>query len=585
MKRRFGPGPGTAGWLALTAIALTFSPDLVAHGGRYVGSGAPPPPTGPPPPTPGTIAGRVSVPLGTNPFRGPAPPAAAGVTETIEDWWEFNWEWFLDLRTRAGHVRGDGTSSSFRVATAVNLEVNLLPVLLREAQHKSSEVRSAAVLALGKTGLAAAFDGLRRASRDRHADVREAALVGMGMIRHPMAQKELLRQMQDPLLRPRERAFAAAGLGLLGTQTAAETLIQTLEKDLIGRSGAKRSIAIAAVLGLAASGCERVAPRLIEWFAKERLTDHVLRAVACSALGRLGGRSSLPTLMKALEDNHGVVRKAAALALGLVAQPDDTGVIKALFHAAREESQVGAKAFAYLSLGRIGGPDVLHSLRRDIKEDRYGSSGLIRPYAVLALGLCGDSDRDGKRLTLLFQKKRDIPTRLSAALALAKLQYKPAQGILLAEMLRAKNDRLWSFLAIATGMLETERARKSLHRTLVTERREARLVTASSALAVMRDPQLTNALKKRLERERSSSIRAALVTSMGTIGDARHIPTLTQLLEGKQRRRVNDMLRTFVVTALGRIGDRNGLPIVSRLSRDMLFPIDDDVVTELMGLL
>jgi HEAT repeat protein len=88
-------------------------------------------------------------------------------------------------------------------------------------------------------------------------------------------------------------------------------------------------------------------------------TDEDTRAKLVSALGRQGDTRALETLRQALDDSSGIVRSAAAEALGEL--PDHTSIAP-LIDTMLKDDDSNTRFSAYKALGRIGGRATIEAL-------------------------------------------------------------------------------------------------------------------------------------------------------------------------------------------------------------------------------
>jgi HEAT repeat protein len=142
-----------------------------------------------------------------------------------------------------------------------------------------------------------------------------------------------------------------------------------------------------------------------------------VRSLACWALGRMGDKDAIPSILRALEDDHEPsVRAGSAHALG---ELDDPVAVEPLIRALTMDPSADVRRMAAWSLGRIGDDSALNpliavlnnpkddpSLRAECAE-ALGELGLeaavmpllealcdtsaeVRFFAAFALGLIGD---------------------------------------------------------------------------------------------------------------------------------------------------------------------------------------------------
>lgn len=564
------------------ALSASFAP-LAAHGGRYYG----PVPTvsQPPGPTAPGARGPVLTP-GFNPLAPPSVPGGMSptgpFTNSWENWWELNYEWVLAPRTRTRLEQVDDgattSSSGMRIPSRELVRDRILPVLLAHLNDSDAEVRSATAVALGKTGLAEVEAVLIGLLDDRERDVREGALIGLGLLRTPGAQKALLDRFQDPKPMTRERAFAAASLGLIGTNTSLNALLEVV--DPAQSKQTNRSIQAAALIGLAAGANPSILPRLVPWVETQAFSDDMVGALACSVLGRIGDRTAMPALEAAISSKEARIRQGACFALARLAKPTDEALFKRLVQVATEDAQEEVRAFAWLSIGRIGGERARVLLRKELDDGR----NLVElGYAALGLGFCGDPATDGPLLMREHvERGGDMSLRAAAAIAIGILGAKNQGPALAREAASNKNRDFATGLLVGLGLLQTESASKMLISNVVRERAPEVLRASIIALGMIDHPDLIEDVATRLERERSSVLRGAGAQGLGTVMDARHLDVVLEMLANKKP--VSE-LRTVLIVALGRMAEAQELPALSALRRDIWFQADDAVVQELLSIL
>ena len=274
------------------ACVALGSSALFAHGGAYYG---PVPTVSLPPANPGTGAPTPTSAPGFNPTTASSIPGAISpvgpFTNSWESWWELNHEWVLSPRTRGvDEQANDGPTTSptgTRIPARDVVSERVLPVLRAHLKDDDAEVRSAAAVALGKTGLAEVEAELRALVDDPERDVREGALIGLGLLRTPGAQKLLLARFADAKGTKRERAFAAAALGLIGSSASLQTLHDAIDPAGAGKQE-NRTLLAAALLGIAAGSSTASLPRLVPWVETDAFRDDMVGALAVSVLGRIG---------------------------------------------------------------------------------------------------------------------------------------------------------------------------------------------------------------------------------------------------------------------------------------------------------
>ncbi|MEN8148893.1 MAG: HEAT repeat domain-containing protein [Planctomycetota bacterium] len=234
-----------------------------------------------------------------------------------------------DLLARVAGSRR-GVDSDVRAAALVALgRINadgVVKVLARGLEDGAADVRRAAAGALGVTGRADARAHLLKAYRE-DPDVSVRSLAGMSMARigGPNVGNALLGGLHRT--NPRAlRGFSALALGVLGDRRFAP--------KLRGLATAKdeKSLAGAAAVGLGILGDAGAVPYLRR-VARDESKDPDLRGYATLALAMLGDRSTLRLLPARLgASNDADLRRSAALSLGLAGHmPSGPAILRTLF--------------------------------------------------------------------------------------------------------------------------------------------------------------------------------------------------------------------------------------------------------------
>jgi HEAT repeat protein len=409
----------------------------------------------------------------------------------------------------------------------------------------------------------------------------------------------------------RTRAFAAYGLGMLarGSEDVAtkqevhEALLAVLKhKEVDDRD---MRVAIVGALGISCGEGGRSTHKRLAWITVEALLDwyqldlgrgdEAVQAHAPVAIGRLLGRGSSRLHQSCKEHFIGVLNatsrrsnpilQSAALALGMLAMPPETGELDAQASRALQQFfQKGhdrlARYLCLAALGRIGG-----EANRRWLIDTYGraNKNTERPWLAIALGLIdhaaadrGDPDESWAQILASDLPAASKPEAMSAfAVALGLTRYSSGQP-LLSRMLRENehDETLAGYLCIGLALLGDAASVPEI--TAVMERSQRRpflLLQSAVALGRLGDRNATDRLLEMLDNSQSVAVLAAIANAIGQIGDRRAIEPLITRAKDDQ---ITKLARAFVAAALGAVGDRRPLPWNLPLSKDCNYgaPVD-----------
>ncbi|MCE9635523.1 MAG: HEAT repeat domain-containing protein [Planctomycetes bacterium] len=494
-------------------------------GGAPLGSG----------PTPGGSGGGWGpyTPGGTLPPRRSTPQGPD--SDHWTRWWFANRANLLDLDT---HLSSNGASTPGGApATEAMWRGEAQRVLTLALADADEDVSSGAAVALGKaadSGDAPVLTALL-ADRKRQQPVRESAALALGLIQmtsHP-ASAAATRALEDVISRDSEperlRAMAAWALGMRRDPAAVPFLL-----DLVTAKSPSPDVPSAATSALGLSGCDAVKESLLEWLdgtVGRRRHETMRRVHACHALAHLGDRSVVPALREALRDDDEDVRRAAALALGALAQKDDDDTALLLVRALDRDKDRGVRNIAALSLGRIAPTQAEKALRYAYAK----GDGLSQPFAALGLGLLARSTGDA---SLTFELRNDLKDRANADLRGA--------------------------IAIALGLARDAAAAKTL-RAIVADRGDPELrAHACLALGMIRDVASADSLRLVVADTRDPVLQRECAMALGLLGDAKSVGVLTHLVEDGSSLYVQGA----AAMALGRIGGAEASTTLGRLLGD-----------------
>ncbi len=501
-------------------------------------------------------------------------------------WWSLNWDRTVDIRVRMaravppGRAGGEGGWKDLRPLSREEKKKLLLPALEKAWKHPNQEVRATAVTALGKLALPSTLPMILRSLRDRSRVVRNAAALAVGLGGFREGEKALLGVFRPGGSQNETRAWAAVGLGYLGTEGAVRALLAQL-RSLTGKQvrGSNREVLICCAAGLTVSRSMYASKRIPALLRKAGNRLPPARSLLYLALGKIGERADLPVVERGLSDKDPVVRSGAVAAAGLLGKAGDKSLVRSLMALALDDPHYGVRALALIALGRIGGLAAQAFLEERISPKRSGLKLVfLEPFAALALGLAGD--RESVPALLPHLESGAVDRKGAFALALGLLGGRRAAKALARAVQEGRNPSSFSEIALAAGMAGATEAGPFLEKVLVKEKRAFFRVAAAAALGLLgsRKEALAKVLAL-VNQANSARIQTPLVFALTVLSDRKSLPGITALL-GK--RAVQDQVRALCCAALGNIGDSRRYPVLSDLSRDFPWLVSTPALNEIL---
>jgi HEAT repeat protein len=283
---------------------------------------------------------------------------------------------------RALHVARTGDDAAAVRAALMELGFQRKPevysVLVDRLDDPNPAVQHAAVVSLGRFGRAEAIDEIVKPKifRSAHSNIRWAAVAAVGKLGDYRVIDHLMRAVEDPEW-------------IVRTQAVAELMSKV--RDII----AKHDVRLARVLihmlsldneeivPLAIEGLQEMGPGTLHPLHDAlHNTSPTIRANAARALGRMASHASAPFLIELLYDENAGVRARAAEALGLVGERAAVEPLVQKIQDDVEKVQDAAVA-AVVRFGKQATIPLLNALGRE--KDKFAQRALIR-----SLGLIGD---------------------------------------------------------------------------------------------------------------------------------------------------------------------------------------------------
>jgi HEAT repeat protein len=403
--------------------------------------------------------------------------------------------WLLDLRAE------DNFSVKGRANLAlINMGEKIVPLLLRYLRDDNRKIRDAAADTLGVMGRTsdAAISGLIDALLDRDSHVRVLAVRELGDIGSEFAINPLITTLlkdSDRLVRHQ----AADSLGRIGDGYAVPSLIKALlDQDAqvhhacikalseIGEPAiaplmktlaeSNREVAEAAAEALGRIGTPTLIPIVNVLSNKDKQYNRQARELAASVLGRIRDDLSAQALLKTLNEDDTVVRRAASKALG--------------------------------KMGKVALPGVLQTLAK-------GKPERVRALAAEIAGMIKDADAVD---ALKHALKDRMEVALAALTALGRIGNPAAVQILVHTLEHENNAEKRSQAASALVMVGLPAVR-DLERVLAQNRRKEVKQSAAWALGAIGSPGSKAVLLKALESKPSNGLKKEIETSLERLNE------------------------------------------------------------------
>lgn len=671
--------------LLIAALAIAggglWVGELDAHGGTYRGPGDTVPPGGGGggvggPATGGPATGGPATGGGGPTTGGPAVPAggpgtggggasAGPVTggggpavdlEYWSFWWEFNKEPILDLRAAidAGGVTtnsGDfflGTGQQEQAKDGLRpdqamIRSTIVPALLEALDTESNpDIVTGSLIALAKIGEATGEGGENSLEQritsflsNASQEISETAALSLGILASDAAidmlealvrdSKEGQEAVDSTEVDLRTRAFAAYGLGLLGSRTSDEDLRRRINGIIVellpaADDMARIDLAVALVISMGLTPLEAGAPKAeddetpydptttrqgqIDYllsYLEDDASNFFSRAHVPTAAARLldgldpatGYRDIVAqTLMgyldprSKLQKEQDEIKWSAVLALGLVGDSDsdelDQEIRKALIEDAPDQQRQG-RFFAKIAMAKIaanpgsgvdeeeGRKDLLDALAKDLRRNTGDNR-----WSAIAFGVYGWLMNNAGRppASSISNSLRDELKKAKAAnnisaLAIANgLFGEPGAREELLEKLDVVREPVdQGYVALGLGLLGDRTAIEPIQRVLEEATYKPDLLKqAAIALGLLGDKDTVETLIEMLDTANSLAAQASLASALGFIGDRRSVQPLVDFLLDQSR---TETSRGFAAVALGIVADKEDLPWNTKVAVDL----------------
>lgn len=613
--------------VAATAAVLALASEALAHGGQY----QPPPPPGPrgwvppgrqplgpgtggpgkglPPTTPSTPPsggpttggpGPVTGPsTGGGPLTGPGtgtpttpPPRPVNVPGALSKdhwtrWWYANRSFVIDLHARAGEKNRVVTPGRGTTTEAELWRAKAEDALLRALEDRDEDVASAAAIALGKAGDPGVAPRLRELmlNKKRQLPVREAAALALGLVgveKDVKSARETRRALESiAASRKAQQRLRGMAVYAMGLRTDAGSVPFLL--DVAGSNAPTWDVpaAGASALGLAANEMTfEDLVRLLQGPKRLKKRETIARVYAAHGLACAGDPAAIPALRKAALDKEEQVRRAAVLALGALASPDDAETAKILHWVINRDKDTVTRNMAALSIGRIGDPGAERALRYWFKKGK----GRHQPFAALGLGLLARKNDDPgipKLLAKEFDRRANADLRGSLAIALG-LAGDPSHAKVLRSACGGGNPDVQAHAAVALGLLGDKASAPVMREMLRNQGNPVIVREAALGLGLLGDRASIKVLVNIVERGNGVFERGSAAIALGRIGGSESATALTDLLSDEDRPAI---ARAMGAVGLGLLLDRTEGRGLHRLGADLNWYVQTSTIEEILTIL
>lgn len=505
-------------------------------------------------------------------------------------WWETNKFDFIELRrladaplTGQGQTRESEAQRDRRLAEVEQVvQKAVLPALRDLTGSSDSSVRAAAIVALAKLNDVETVDRARELLSDGHREVRQAAMLSLGVLDAGRARYALMsigadagygRKLMDRTsLSSEERGVALLSAALRGGGDAALLLDEILSPG----SGATLQLLAASCEAAGLGGGVDAIPRLSE-VALDGSRPEFIRSSALSALGRLGDPSVVPVLISALDQGGLEPRRAAVVALGLCAHGEHSFAVDRLVSVLRQDRDASTRHFAAISLGRLGGEQARAALLAAAKD----ASTDMRPWVALGLGLCERRQPLGDVVPLLRAKLDKESNPESAAAILVALGLCGGQDVveLLGKEARGNQPQRAGQACVALGLTRHPDALPVLREVLRSSGSPSVLQRAALGLGILGNSAAVPDLVDLMSRSNNAAVASWASLGVAFMGDQNAVGPLLHVIETQGPR---GLATTYAVAALGQLFDGERRPTLSRLASGDNYLARSDAATSLL---
>ncbi|MEK7449648.1 MAG: HEAT repeat domain-containing protein [Planctomycetota bacterium] len=331
----------------------------------------------------------------------------------------------MEKEVRCSALLSLGNSGAHYIGTGDQSLIQFFDKIISN-QKEDAQIRSYAVLALGRLKNDDTLPTLKKVVADKQVNVRLSAVIALGYLKSPEAKQEL----QTILAKDRDsnvKGLAAIALAKLDDKSAVPILIASIKKGDFNLQGFSvlalgllnsasvdkldekskdelRTILVkktkpfsrgASALALGMAKDKKSVPDLINIVEKEEVSDPVTWSYAILALGMIGDQQAVPVLEKVFEkvqtrpDLADTAYNNLTVSLAMLGQRSK--VLEIFYKKLTDKTLAPDMKMKILhGIGYIGDKTSIEPLAEFYKTEKNND---LRAYAVLALGFVLDRDK------------------------------------------------------------------------------------------------------------------------------------------------------------------------------------------------
>ncbi|WP_417914000.1 HEAT repeat domain-containing protein [Candidatus Electronema sp. JM] len=451
-----------------------------------------------------------------------------------------------------------------KAVVAAFAELNAVSKIVTLLKDGNSDVRSAAVKAIGQLKADTAAPEIVKLLKDSDKNVQSAAASALGQLKADMAVPEIVNLLKDSDWEV--RSAAALALGQLKAHMAAQEIVKLLPD-------AYPPVRTAAIIALVQLKTDTAVPEIVKllMYRSDSYVDSYVQCTAASALGHMKAYTTAPEIVKLLADNHWEVRHEAVKALGqLKAVTAAQEIVKLLPDSNWEVQRAAVKALSQLK-AYTAVPEIVNLLA--------DSDSNVRCEAVKALGQLKAYTAESEIVNLLTDS--DWQVRSAAASALGQLKTESAVSEII-KLLEDSNSNVRSEAVKAIGQLKAYKTVPEIFK-LLTDSESSVQNAAAEVLGRLQVESAAPEIVKLLE-DSNKDVRSEAVSALGELKAESAVPEIIRLLtdsltydnsdeiirflnEEFQEDSYKDV-RSAAASALGQLKAESAAPEIVRLLAD-----------------